>query len=98
MIERHYELLSDEMGYTVRPAESYFNQLGYTFMQLKENDKAELFFGLNMQYYPGSFNVYDSMGDLYLALNNKTKAIKYFKKALSIKYRKDIAEKLQKLI
>jgi predicted alpha/beta superfamily hydrolase len=98
MIERHYELLSDEMGYTVRPAESYFNQLGYTFMQLKENGKAELFFGLNMQYYPGSFNVYDSMGDLYLALNNKTKAIKYFKKALSIKYRKDIAEKLQKLI
>jgi predicted alpha/beta superfamily hydrolase len=98
MIERHYELLSADMGYTVRPAESYFNQLGYTFMQLKQNDKAELFFGLTMQYYPGSFNVYDSMGDLYLALNNKIKAIKYFKKALSIKYRKDIAEKLQKLI
>ncbi len=46
-----------------------------------------MFFRVNIDYYPGNFNVYDSMGDCYLAANDKAKAIEYFEKALSIKYR-----------
>lgn len=97
LIISHYRALSAEMGYQVRPSESYFNQLGYTFLQQKDDQKAVMFFQLNIDYYPGSFNAYDSMGDYYLARNDQQQAKKYFKKALSIKYRPDIKEKLMKL-
>lgn len=97
LIISHYQSLSVEMGYKVRPSEFYFNQLGYTFLQQKDDQKAMLFFQLNIDYYPDSFNAYDSMGDYYLAKNDQQQAKKYFKKALSLKYRQDIKEKLLKL-
>lgn len=97
LIMKHYKLMSEEMGYPVRPDESLMNGLGYTFLQQKDNEKALMFFDINMYYYPKSFNVYDSMGDYYLANNNNMKAGEYFKKALAIKYRAEIKDKLDKL-
>jgi predicted alpha/beta superfamily hydrolase len=97
LIIAHYKLLSEEMGYQVKPSESLINMLGYTFLQQKDNERAFMFFDININYYPGSFNVYDSMGDYYLANNNKTNAITYFKKALAMKYRAEIKDKLDKL-
>jgi predicted alpha/beta superfamily hydrolase len=97
LIVAHYKLLSREMGYSVRPSESMMNMLGYSFLQQKDYGRSRMFFQLNMDYYPQSFNVYDSMGDNYLARNEKGKAITYFKKALALKYRQEIKEKLDKL-
>jgi predicted alpha/beta superfamily hydrolase len=97
LIVTHYQLLSREMGYVVRPSESMMNMLGYSFLQQKDYERSRMFFQLNMDYYPQSFNVYDSMGDNYLAVNEKDKAIAYFKKALTLKYSSEIKEKLDKL-
>jgi predicted alpha/beta superfamily hydrolase len=93
----HYRLLSSEWGYTVRPEEGMLNQFGYTFLQQKDYERSAMFFQANIDYYPKSFNVYDSMGDYYLARGEKTKAMEYFRKALSIKYTTEIKEKLDKL-
>lgn len=97
MINAHYRLMSEEMGYTVRPDEGLMNQFGYIFLQQKDYERSRMFFRVNIDYYPHNFNCYDSMGDSYLAANDKTKAMEYFEKALSIKYRQDIKEKLDKL-
>jgi len=98
MIKEHYRGLSNEMGYDVKPQESYMNMLGYTFLQRKDYDRSRMFFQQNIDYYPGSFNAYDSMGDYYLEIKDKSKAIEYFKRALSIKYRQEIKDKLDKVL
>jgi predicted alpha/beta superfamily hydrolase len=97
MIDAHYQVMSTERGYTVRPDEGIMNQFGYIFLQQKDFERSQMFFRVNIDYYPNNFNVYDSMGDCLLAMNEKEKAMTYFEKALSIKYRPDIKEKLEKL-
>jgi predicted alpha/beta superfamily hydrolase len=97
MIDTHYRLMSEEMGYKVSPDEGVMNQFGYIFLQQKDFERSRMFFQVNIDYYPHNFNAYDSMGDSYLAANDKAKAMEYFEKALSIKYRQDIKEKLDKL-
>ncbi|HEY1870819.1 MAG TPA: hypothetical protein VGG71_07150, partial [Chitinophagaceae bacterium] len=93
----HYHLISTEMGYTVLPPELFINNLGYAFMQNKMNEKAYAFFDMNIENYPKSGNVYDSMGDFYSATGDKEKAIDYFRKALAISDNADTRQKLQKL-
>lgn len=97
LIIAHYKLLSQEMGYQVRPSESMMNMLGYSFLQQKDYERSYMFFDQNINYYPHNFNVYDSMGDYYLENNKRIKAVEYFKKALTIKYRQEIKDKLLKL-
>jgi uncharacterized protein len=97
LINAHYMLLSAERGYPVKPQEFLINQFGYIFLQQKDYDRAKMFFQINIDYFPSNFNTYDGMGDCYLGMNDKTTAIKYFKKALSQKFRPDINEKLEKL-
>ena len=47
-------------------------------------DDAIEIFKLNVEYYPNSANVYDSLGDAYQAAGKKEEAIKSYEKALSI--------------
>lgn len=97
MMTAHYQLLSQEMGYTVKPNEGMLNQFGYMFLQQKDMERSQMFFQSNIDYYPKNFNVYDSMGDYLLASGQKAKAIEYFKKALALKESKEIREKLEKV-
>lgn len=97
MIDKHYKQMSAERGYAVRPPEAEMNGVGYAFLQQKDYEKAAMFFQVNIDNYPKNFNVYDSMGDYYLAREDKANAEKYFKKALSIKYTKEIMDKLDKV-
>jgi tetratricopeptide (TPR) repeat protein len=60
-------------------------------------DKAYNFFKKNIQNYPESFNVYDSMGDFYNAKQDKEKAIEYYTKALTLRDFPDTRQKLEKL-
>ncbi len=84
-IKTHYTNLTNDFGYTIFPPEDLVNQMGYQFLQLKKLDLSVEFFKMNVANYPKSPNVYDSLGDFYLATDDKTRAIDSFKKALALK-------------
>jgi predicted alpha/beta superfamily hydrolase len=94
----HYKQVSEKMGYQVKPDESQVNNLGYQMLAKKQYKKAEHLFTLNIANNPNSGNCYDSIGDLYLALGNKPKAIESFKKALTLAEIPDSKAKLEKLL
>jgi hypothetical protein len=93
----HYQNASDKFGYKVLPDEIMMNSLGYQFLEAKRNDFAFYCFDLNIRNYPKSANTYDSMGDYYLAIGDKTNAKKNFAKAVEIGDLSYSKEKLAKL-
>lgn len=96
-IKNHYRNLSTTLQYTLLPAQSTINLLGYNFMASKHYDKAYSFFKMNIDNYPTSANTYDSMGDFYVEKNDRKKAIESFEKALSLKEVSETRKKLEKL-
>ena len=65
-------------------AEDRLNSLGYRFLREKKMAEALAYFKLNVEFYPNSFNVYDSLGDAYMANGEKELAIANFKKSLEM--------------
>jgi len=95
--QNHYANLSKKMGYTMKPDEMEINYMGYDFLGRKLYKTAELFFKLNVDYYPESFNVYDSYADYLIATGDKANAIIQLKKALAIKENEGSRKKLMLL-
>lgn len=93
----HYEIVSKAFGFEVKPDESLINGIGYQFMSIQQMEKARQFFELNVKNFPDSYNVYDSIGDYYSAIDNKQKAIESYKKAQSIMYHDYTEDKLKTL-
>ena len=60
------------------------NTLGYVWMHAGETDKALMAFQLNVQLFPANANVYDSLGEINMKLNNKEVAKKCYQKALQL--------------
>ena len=80
-LEEHYRKLSGRLGYEVAVPEALMNQVGYQLMGQGNMEEAVAAFKLNVERYPGSANVYDSLGEAYekggrleLALANYEKA------------------------
>jgi predicted alpha/beta superfamily hydrolase len=85
LIESHYKEVSNHFAYEVLPPESFVNGLGYAFLDDPDtHDKSEALFSMNVKNFPKSSNVYDSMGDCYLAQKDSLKALELFTKALEI--------------
>ena len=98
LFTHHYKNVSKILGYEVKAPEDVVNQLGYEFLFQKQLDKAEKLFKLNTINYPQSSNTFDSLGDLYDAKGEKTKAIESYKKALAIREVPDTRKKLNDLL
>ena len=81
----HYMNVSKEIGYKISAPEALINYFGYDALFKKQYGKAEAFFTLNMECYPGSNNVYDSYADFCLAKKDTNNAITHYKKALQLK-------------
>jgi predicted alpha/beta superfamily hydrolase len=96
-LARHYELISSKLGYSMLPPQDKINEAGYYFLGIRKFDQAFGFFSLNIKNYPRSANVYDSMGDYYVAVNDKEKAAGFFKKALNIQEHPTTRKKLEDL-
>lgn len=64
--------------------ESQLNTLGYKLLQLGKIKEAITIFNLNIQEYPNSSNVYDSMGEAYMIDGNKELAVENYKKSLEL--------------
>lgn len=76
--------------------ESRLNWLGYRLLQNQQTDAALTFFKLNKQLYPESYNVYDSLGEAYLAKGDTAMAISNYKKSLELNPENKNARKVLK--
>jgi len=97
VLAAHFKMISEKLGYTVLPTENTINELAYDCMGRHKMAQAYKLFIRNTQMYPSSSNVFDSLGDYYLAVGDKQKAIEAFTKALSIAESEDTRKKLNDL-
>lgn len=65
-------------------AAPFYNQLGYAYLTLKQNDKAEQAFDKYIELDPRNPNVYDSKGDYYMYIRKYDKAYYSYMKAHSM--------------
>jgi len=97
LIATHYKAISRQLGYKVPPPETLINDIGYQMMGSRQFDRAAYYFQLNIDNYPNSFNVYDSMGDLLAVMQQKDTAVKCYQKALTLREEPGTREKMEKL-
>jgi CubicO group peptidase (beta-lactamase class C family) len=65
-------------------SEDRLNFLGYGFLQQKKMAEAIAIFKINVELYPQSSNVYDSLGEAYMVNGDKELAIANYKKSLEL--------------
>jgi len=64
--------------------ESQLNILGYDLLKMEKVVEAIEIFKLNVESYPESFNVYDSLGEAFMINGDKELAIENYEKSLEI--------------
>jgi len=64
-VEEHYRKLSERLGYPVLMPEFIMNFFGYQLLNDGEKEEAVAAFKLNVERYPRSANVYDSLAEAY---------------------------------
>ncbi len=67
-IQRHYNDLSKRYGYEITPSEDVVNNIGYMLLERGYLSRAVAVFKYNTELYPNSPNVYDSLGECYLKI------------------------------
>ncbi len=65
-------------------SENALNQLGYDLMNKGNKNAALAIFQLNTEFYPEAFNTWDSLAEWYMLEGDKTRAIEYYRKSLSL--------------
>ena len=63
--EEHYKKLSQRLGYQIPVPEVLINQMGYQLLNNQKTDEAIAVFKSNVERYPASANVYDSLAEAY---------------------------------
>lgn len=92
--------LKEHFGYMEPPyPEELLNMSGYMNMDMKQLEKAKMYFELAIAYYPQSANAHDSIADFYEAQGDISNAIKHLQKATELSdnvYYKDRLATLKK--
>lgn len=83
-LEKHYRELSERYGYQIKVPENAVNGLGYRLMETKKFDEAIAVFQHNVELYPASANVYDSLGEGYENAGKLDLATQSFQKAIEL--------------
>lgn len=83
MIAQYRELKAKGLG-DIYTSESELNAMGYRLLAANQVREAIEVFKLNVEAYPNSANVYDSLAEAYLAQGDKQLAIESYKRALEI--------------
>ena len=73
--------------------EAGINDLGYEMLSNGDTFKAIQVFQVNVENFPESLNVYDSLGEAYAKSGNKKLAISFYRKAVEMNPRKTEWEK-----
>lgn len=97
LVVSHYAGISTKLGFQVLPPEGKMNNIGYTLMGRGSSKKSYEIFNLNVENYPESPNVYDSMGDYYANESDTVNAIKFFEMAVELGATPASQQKLEQL-
>jgi predicted alpha/beta superfamily hydrolase len=91
-IEAYYKKI---YGGKFLPPESIINNIAYSHLQ-KENSRelAIQYFKFNVANYPDSFNAYDGLGEAYLMINDKNRALENYKKSLRLNPKNENAKQM----
>jgi len=65
-------------------SENRFNNLGYKYMGQKKYDQALAILKLNVEFYPESSNVYDSLAEAYMNIGEVSLAIEFYNRSLEL--------------
>ncbi len=79
-IEQYRQMKRNEINFS----ESELNTLGYQLLGIKKIEAAIEIFKLNVEAYPESFNVYDSLAEAYMVGQNDSLALENYKKSLEL--------------
>ena len=63
--DAHYKKLSEKFGYAIPTPENLINQMGYQLLFQNKPEDAIAVFKANVERYPASANVYDSLAEAY---------------------------------
>ncbi|MDQ3806387.1 MAG: alpha/beta hydrolase-fold protein [Acidobacteriota bacterium] len=80
----HYRNLSARLNYEVVPPEAIINQVGYQLMGQRQNEDALAAFKWNVEHYPKSANVYDSLAEFYERAGKLDLAEPLYAKAVAV--------------
>jgi predicted alpha/beta superfamily hydrolase len=64
-LEEHFKALSARYKYQILPSEQTMNNFAYALLGNGKRDEAIAAFKMNVERYPDSANVYDSLGEAY---------------------------------
>jgi CubicO group peptidase (beta-lactamase class C family) len=81
---KQYRDLKDRESANYDFSESELNILGYELIRMDKLKEALEIFKLNVEQFPKSANVYDSLGEGYMLNGDKELAIKNYKKSLEL--------------
>jgi predicted alpha/beta superfamily hydrolase len=81
-LKEHYDGLSTRYGYTIQPPEDTINIVAYGMLGRGEVDEAIVAFRYDVELYPDSANVYDSLGDGLVAADRLEEALASYSKAV----------------
>jgi glyoxylase-like metal-dependent hydrolase (beta-lactamase superfamily II) len=98
-VEKYHAMKADKEG-KYYFGENDFNALGYRLMGSGKIDEAIEVFKLNVDAFPESWNVYDSLAEAYMTKGVNDLAIKYYRKSIELNPEnnnaKEIIKRLEK--
>ena len=82
--EAHYKKLSEKFGYAIPVPENLINLIGYQYLAAGKGEDAITTFKTNVDRYPMSANVYDSLAEAYEKNGRIDLAAPLYEKAASL--------------
>ena len=83
-VKAHYEKLGERLGFARLPPEEIVNELGYQYLQTNNVAAAIEAFRFNVEKYPQSANVWDSLGEALERAGKNNEALSSYRKAVSV--------------
>jgi predicted alpha/beta superfamily hydrolase len=81
-IDEHFRSISERYGYEEPTPEQFLNAVGYALLGSGRSEAAISVFEANVERYPESPNVYDSLGDGYDAAGQDERALESYREAV----------------
>ena len=83
-LQEHYDSAAARCNLPAQIPEAVVNLLGYRYMGMNRMPEAIAAFRWNVEHYPASWNVYDSLGEAYAKEGDTKLAIQSYEKSLML--------------